>query len=359
MSNGLPSGHPSAQVTKIAELLPCGAAVHLVGIGGAGLSAIATVLHERGYRVSGSDQSLSAVTKALSEMGVAVFLGHHGSQVRGRDLVLASSAIPDDSPELVRARELGIPVVRRPDFLEWLTSTRFTVAIAGTHGKTTTTAMTSLVMMKAGLDPSFIVGGTVPELGGSARWGAGPHFVIEADEYKRTFLSLRPEHAVITTVDWDHVDCYSSPEDFMSVFEQFADLVSPTGTLIVNADCQAAADIGSRRRAQQGHSTASYGFALSADWRAVDVRSNDRGGSSFALWHADERVCKVRLRVPGEHNVSNALASIAVAHVAGHRDQGYTGRRSPEVWRQDHLGSVPATYLQPHESPFGGVRYEL
>jgi len=307
---------------SIAELLPSARhertdyRVHLVGIGGAGLSAIARVLLERGYHVSGSDLARGPATATLAKLGATVYTGHAGFHVAEADIVLASSAIPADNAELAEARRLDIPVVKRPEFLGWLTAGKETIAIAGTHGKTTTTAMVAWLMTRAGRDPSYVIGGLLPELGSNAHAGSGPSFVIEADEYDRTFLGLNPLIAVVTTIEWDHVDCYGTPEECSTAFQTFATLLPPAGLLVVCADDTGACELGEMRRAQ-GNPVVTYGITHRADWWARKVRANALGGTDFSLWRRGKRFGTITLRVPGHHNVLNALAALAVADQLG------------------------------------------
>lgn len=292
--------------------------IHLVGIGGAGLSAIAKVLLERGYGVSGSDLAPGPITESLAELGATIYSGHKAAQVGEADIVLVSSAVPADNPEVIEARRRGIPVVRRGEFLAWLTTTPGQgdgppqlIAIAGTHGKTTTTAMIAWLLSRAGRDPSYIIGGVLPELGGNAHAGHGPHFVIEADEYDRTFLGLHPHIAVITVVEWDHVDCYPTPGDFRAAFEGFAAAVPEDGLLVVCADDAVAAELGEVRR-RQGKPVVSYGLDKAAEWQAREVSANASGGSDFHVWRRGRLLGTVSLSIPGHHNVRNALAALAV-----------------------------------------------
>jgi UDP-N-acetylmuramate--alanine ligase len=209
-----------------------------------------------------------------------------------------------------------MPVVKRPEFLGWLTAERETIAIAGTHGKTTTTAMIAWVLVKAGRDPSYIVGGTLPQLQRNARAGKGPHFVIEADEYDRTFLGLCPTIGVVTTVEWDHVDCYPTPKDCVDAFHDFAALIPEDGLLVACAEDPIAAGIGETRKAR-GAPVTSYGLATGVDWQARRVRANGLGGSDYAAWRGGRSQGTVSLRIPGRHNVLNSLAALAVAEELG------------------------------------------
>jgi UDP-N-acetylmuramate--alanine ligase len=292
-----------------------GAHVHFIGIGGAGLSAIARVLMGLGYCVSGSDQVASALTAALAEEGATVYVGQRAGQVTGADLVVVSSAVPADNIELVAAQVQGIPVVGRADFLGQLTAGRVTVAVAGSHGKTTTSGMIATLLLVAGQDPAFIVGGQIAHLGTNARVGSGP-FVIEADEYDRTFLGLRPTMAVVTNVEHDHPDCYPTFDDFRAAFAAFVELMPDDGVLIVCADDPGARELGERVTAQ-GKAVVWYGLAEEANWRAVDVQPNAAGGCDYVALAAGRSGGLVRLRVPGIHNVVNSLAVLAVADRLG------------------------------------------
>jgi len=311
-----PSRHAAAELLRRPPDQRGDVHIHLVGIGGAGLSAIAKVLLEQGYRVSGSDLAPGRITKPLAALGATIYAGHAAAQVAGADLVLVSSAVPTDNPEPVEARRRGIPVVKRAEFLGWLTAQHTTIAVAGTHGKTTTTAMIAWLLSRAGRDPSYIIGGVLPELGGNAHAGRGPHFVIEADEYDRTFLGLRPHIAVITTVEWDHVDCYPTPEDFRMAFREFAALVPGDGLLVVCADDAGAGELGELRGAL-GEPVVSYGLGEAAEWQAREVSASASGGSDFSVWRRGRRLGIVSLRIPGQHNVRNALAALAVADHLG------------------------------------------
>ncbi len=295
--------------------LKSGMSVHLIGIGGAGLSAIAHVLLDEGYTVSGSDQTASPVTERLAQRGAVVRIGHAPSHVAGADLVVVSSAVLADNPEVIEAQRLGIPVVKRADLLGALTAGRVGVAVAGTHGKTTTTAMIAHVLLETGYDPAFIVGGVIGEEGLSGRAGTGP-FVIEADEYDRTFLGLHPQIAVVTNVEHDHPDCYPTFEATREAFEQFVSLLPDDGLLVAGWDNPAARGLGESRQAQ-GKPAVLYGAGKGAPWQAAHTQPNQAGGSDFVVLRHGQTVGLVRLRVPGGHNVVNALATLAVTGALG------------------------------------------
>ncbi|MGE5603457.1 MAG: UDP-N-acetylmuramate--L-alanine ligase [Nitrososphaerales archaeon] len=293
---------------------------HLVGIGGSGLSAIAGFLLERGYQVSGSDQRPNEMTDALAQRGVTVYRGHRAEHVGGADIVLVSSAVPEGNPEVDAAKSAGIPVVKRAQLLGPLMRGQHGIGIAGTHGKTTTTSMIAIVLLRAGLDPSIIVGGRLslgPAEGMAAfanissRAGKGP-FVIEADEYDGMFLGLELEVGVVTNVEWDHVDCYPTPAAFAEAFRKFAGQIPPEGMLVVCADDPGALDV--RDAAVEGARVETYGLAEGADWQARSLSPNAQGGFDAEVWHGNTHVADLSLPVPGRHNVRNALAALAVAN---------------------------------------------
>ncbi len=284
--------------------------VHLVGIGGAGLSAIARILVERGESVSGSDQAVSSYAEALAAQGVPVAYGHRAENVAGAGLVIVSSAVPDTNPEVIAARQAGARVVRRNEYLGELTAGYETVAVAGTHGKTTTTGLIAWLLDRAGRSPTFIVGGFLEDFGTNARLGRGREFVIEADEYDRAFLSLRPSLAVVTNVEHDHPDCYPTPQAFQSAFREFAGRVE--GALIVCAEDAVASDL----RPASGE-VVRYGFAPQAAWRAEEVRDNSAGGSDFLVVKEGVDLGLVRNRLAGVHNVLNSLAALAAVDRLG------------------------------------------
>jgi UDP-N-acetylmuramate--alanine ligase len=291
--------------------------VHLIGIGGTGLSAIARVLLESGYTVSGSDRSLSPLAQSLQAAGVRVYLGHQPENISGADLVVRSSAISDDNPEVQAARAAGIPVYKRADFLGRLMQNCTGIAVAGTHGKTTTTAMITWMLVALQQDPSYIVGGVLKNLGANAHAGKGSIFVIEADEYDRMFLGLQPQMIVVTNMEHDHPDCYPTPADYALAFRQFCDRLQPDGTVFTCADDPGAQalyrDIAGTRRAY------TYGFAADADYQALNLTLSAQGSAHFDAVHRQSdgsltKLASVELHVPGEHNVRNALAAMAVAH---------------------------------------------
>ena len=292
--------------------------VHIVGIGGAGMSAIARVLRGRGIAVQGSDRQAGQLVAALRAEGIPVTVGHAAENITGAGLVLASSAIPAGNVELAAARARGIPTMRRPEFLAQLTAGYDVVAIAGAHGKTTVTGMITTILLAAGRDPTYIVGGMVASLGTNAHAGQDNLFVIEADEYQNTFLSLTPQIAVVTNIEFDHPDCFPSTRFVRLAFGEFVDRIHPDGVLVTCNDDKLAHLVGASYHANGGRLLL-YGQVegLGLAWRAVALQSNDRGGVTFTALHEEEVVGTVRLQLPGEHNALNALAALAVTTELG------------------------------------------
>ena len=295
--------------------------IHLIGIGGSGLSAIARLLKEMGYTLSGSDRVETPFVTDLRLAGVTISIGHHPENITGADVVVRSSAIPDDNPEVLAAQAAGIPVFKRSDFLGQLMTGKTGIAVAGTHGKTTTTAMLAWVLTALGQEPSFIVGGVLNNLGVNARAGSGKTFVIEADEYDGMFLGLKPVIAVVTNVEHDHPDCYPTPADFQSAFLEFVNLLPSDGVLVACAeDAGAKALLAEARKV--GRKTVAYGISeqlsVSSDqWTvAKNLQTNEKGGFSFEAI-VQRQTSVVNLQVPGEHNVRNALAVLSVIYLLG------------------------------------------
>jgi UDP-N-acetylmuramate--alanine ligase len=301
---------------------------HIVGVAGAGMSAIANVLLDQGHIVSGSDMQRNALADALAERGATIRAGHAAAYVADADALVATSAARPDHPELAAARARGIPVLKRADLWREWSHQRDIIAVAGTHGKTTTTALIALALDRAGLNPGFLVGGEVPDLGRNARWG-GPNapLVIEADEYDRTFLALAPRIAVITNVEWDHVDIYPTQESYAAAFTEFAAAVREPQHLIVCGDDQGALSLAGPQTTQYGIDDLIASDPISCrrallDWSAAGVCVAN-GETRFDVWRYDRaslatrHMGEWRIRLPGEHNVRNALAALAAARAAG------------------------------------------
>lgn len=299
--------------------------VHFIGIGGSGLSAIARLFLENGYIVTGSDLVMSSFAGELQKAGATIHIGHHPRNVSGADWVVRSSAILDDNPEVKAALTAGIPVYKRADFLGKLMGDKIGIAVAGTHGKTTTTAMITWILTQLGQDPSFILGSVVTNLGVNAHAGKGDVFVIEADEYDRMFLGLKPRIEIVTNIEHDHPDCYPTFDDMFSAFEEFVRLLPADGTLITCADDRGSASLISQARASRTNVlTYSAREELTLEspmWlSAREMKTNSSGGYSFKL--ASNLIgipngTETALQVPGIHNVRNALAALGTVGLLG------------------------------------------
>ena len=304
---------------RLAALLaaPASTRIHLMGIGGAGLSAIARVLLQRGFSVSGCDRQDSVVIDELRQLGASVSVGHSASHAAEADLLLVSSAVAPDHPELEAAQQAGVLVVKRDHFLAPLMAGQRAICVAGTHGKTTTSAMIATMLDSLGAEPGFIVGSTILSLGTSARAGrSGGPFVIEADEYDHTFLGLRPDIAVITNVEWDHVDCYPNPASYQHAFVDFAALIRAGGAVVICADDPGAASLQARLPGLDAR-WVSYSASRPADWQAAVISVNAAGGQDFDVLHNQALVGRVTLPLSGHHNVLNFLAALAACAEAG------------------------------------------
>lgn len=288
--------------------------VHCVGIGGIGISAIARVLLEQGVQISGSDLRLSPVAQALAQAGATVYEGHAADQVGQVDAVLVSSAIPENNPEIVEARRRGIRVFKRAEFLGQWMEDKIGIAVAGTHGKTTTTSMIGWTLIQAELDPTLIVGGVIGQLGRNARAGNGPHFVIEADEYDHMFLGLKPTVAVVTHLEHDHPDCFPTLADMRHAFERFLDLVPADGLIL---GCGDHPNIAELLKKEYAAPVQTGGLNSGNNWQAQNVRPNDIGGHSFSVIHDGQIWGEIDVQVPGVHNVQNALLALAACEWAG------------------------------------------
>jgi UDP-N-acetylmuramate--alanine ligase len=287
--------------------------IHLIGIGGSGMSPIAKVLLEMGHRVSGSDLKGSPTTLNLEARGARIQIGHRPENVGRADLVVVSTAIAEDNPELLAARQRGIPVVHRSDMLAALLNERHGIAVAGAHGKTTVTSMIALVLERAGLDPTVVIGGELNDIGGSAKYGRGDYLVAEADESDRSFLRYRPRIAVVTTIEADHLEYYDGTlAKMVASFEEFLRNTLPGGLAVLGIDDPRVSAIGARRTGRQ----TTYALEAPADYTADNLALAD-GGSAFDVHHRGSRLGRMSLVVPGRHNVANALAALAVAAEVG------------------------------------------
>ena len=306
---------PSIAVPE-ATTAPTFKSAHFIGVGGAGMSGIALVLHERGCRVTGSDLKTSRYIRQLTRAGVPIHVGHAASTIDEfqPDVVVVSTAIPETNPELVRARELGIPVWHRAKMLSALGYGRTTVAAAGTHGKTTTSSMVATMLDRMGLDPSFLIGGVVEGYGTNGKNGDGEYFVVEADESDSSFLYLNPHVVIVTNVEADHMDHYSSLEEIEDTFCAFMNLVGEDGTVIVCGEDPHLVELAR----STGRAVLTYGEGEGFDVSCAPMASSHAFGTDFRVTLPDGAVRTVAIKNnPGRHNMLNATAALASAYVLG------------------------------------------
>ncbi|MFD1826601.1 UDP-N-acetylmuramate--L-alanine ligase [Mumia zhuanghuii] len=289
--------------------------VHLIGIGGAGLSAIARIMLERGVSVQGSDAQDSPTLRALEADGAVVHVGQVADNLGDAQTVIASTAVRDDNSEIVAARARGLRLYPRSAGLQSVMIGRDVVAVAGTHGKTTTTSMLATALVRAGLDPSYAIGAPVASLGTNAHAGQGQWFVAEADESDGAFLVYEPYGAVVTNVDADHLDVWGTPEAYEAAFAEFVDRIDPAGFLVLCADDPGAAALAVRAR-RRGLRVISTGLSEGTDLRGVDLLTSG-GGTSFTVVRGDDELGRVMLQVPGQHYVVDALGALAAALECG------------------------------------------
>ena len=302
--------------------------VHLVGIGGIHMSAIARILRHRGHDVTGSDLHLSQLTRSVADLGVSVYEGHRAENVDDAGLVVYTSAAHDDNPELIEARRRGIPAMKRAAMVAWLQHGKQVIAVAGAHGKTTTSSLISFMLTRAGLDPTFMVGGIIRDLGTNAMPGEGPHFVVEADEYDRAFLNYHPYVAVVTNIESDHLDIYGSLEELQAAFEQFLSQVEPNGYIVACTDSppvRACPPIGRTLlpltvggdMLSPVHVVSYSPTSPDADWTAENIQSKGIDTLTFMVKYRKHFWGEVDTHLPGVHNVANSLAAIAVGEILG------------------------------------------
>ena len=282
--------------------------IHFVGIGGIGMSGIAEVLLNLGYGITGSDVSLSDITQRLTSLGAVIFSGHQASHLRDADVVVTSTAVKDDNPEVLEAHRRNIPVIPRAEMLAELLKMKFSVAVSGSHGKTTTTSMVSTVLAYGGLDPTMVIGGKLASIGSNAKIGDGEIIVAEADESDGSFLKLNPCLAVITNIDREHLDYYRDIEEIKAAFLKFANIVPFYGSTILCLDNEHVREI----LPQIKRKVITYGLTSPADYQATEMVLAGPL-SKFSVSCRGERLGEVTLKVPGRFNIANALATIAVA----------------------------------------------
>lgn len=284
--------------------------IHLLGIGGAGQNALAEMLLEAGYRVSGSDLKLSATTEALQKRGVTVFEGQQATHLNNVTLVVTTAAAPGDNPELQEAARRGIPVLQNAEMVGLLLNSKRLLAVAGTHGKTTTTGLVAYLLEQAHFDPSYYIGGISQDLGRAGHTGLGEWAVVEADEYARRFWHYQPRAALVTNLEADHLDFYGSLEALEGAFVRFCDNLPTGGTLYLCGDDRGAREL--MGKVTRGIKIYTYGLEDGNDWTATDLRLNERGGYTFTLNRQGQVLGGVSLSLSGRHNVLNAVGALAM-----------------------------------------------
>lgn len=282
--------------------------VHFIGIGGAGMSAIAKVLLTQGYQVSGSDLKESRYTKALQELGAQVFIGHARQNLNSPDLVVISSAIPAHNAELVAAKKQNLPILSRAEMLGQIVNQKETVAVAGTHGKTTTTSLIAYLLQTAGLEPTFLIGGELNDIGSNAFYGHGRYCVVEADESDGSLINIKPKIEVITNLDTDHLDHYHSFDHLVETFKLWTSFLPPDGLLIVNEQVLSYEGILSMCRAP----VITYGAGKQADYYYETVELSGFS-SQFKVFTGSKCLGSFKLNIPGVHNIENAVAAVALS----------------------------------------------
>jgi UDP-N-acetylmuramate--alanine ligase len=288
--------------------------VHFVGIGGCGMSAIAKILIKMGYKVSGSDKKESINTMRMKDLGAKIFIGHNKTNVRGADLIVVSSAIPKGNPETDAAMQTGIPVEKRAAMLSWIMDQfKVRIAVAGTHGKTTTTSMITSMLSRCEKDPTFLIGGEANDVDGNARLGKGEHVVAEADESDGSFLLIHPTIAVITNIEADHMEHYGTFKNVVDTFIEFAKLVPDDGYIVMGGNGKGVMEA---KSAVKNKNIITYGFSKDLDYYADNFKFSERR-SKFDIYHKNKFLGEVSLCVPGQQNIENALAAIAVGQILG------------------------------------------
>jgi UDP-N-acetylmuramate--alanine ligase len=285
-----------------------GKKIHFIGIGGSGMSGLARIALTDGIEVSGSDSKDSSVLTALNALGAKIYRSHQASNVDEVDVIIYSTAISASNPEIIRATELGLPMMTRANALAMLMRGSTSIAIAGTHGKTTTSSMATVAFQACGMDPSFAIGGTLTASGSNAHRGSGKFFIAEADESDGSFVAYRPNAAIVTNVEHDHVDYFATPEDVVQIFQDFVATISPDGFLVYCND-----DAGARALGQSVTtcSTYSYGTEPNSDLKIDQIELSAQGSRARAIWKGSV-VGELKLEVPGHHNLLNAAGTLAL-----------------------------------------------
>jgi len=286
--------------------------IHFIGIGGSGMSGLASILLDLGYKISGSDIATSKITKRLADKGAIIFKGHNENNVEGVNLVVISSAISESNSEIRGAVDRKITIIKRAEMLARLMNNKYGIAVAGTHGKSTTASMISLLLEKSGFDPTVVVGGELNNFKNNAKLGKGNYIVVEADESDGSFLELNPRMAVVTNIEDDHLDHYGNMENILKDFKKFIDKVPNNGRVILCKDCDNVK--GLAKQCERNY--VSYGIFTEADLMAKDIELDKLNSRSKIYWQG-EKIGELYLKVAGYHNILNALAAIAVARELG------------------------------------------
>jgi len=286
--------------------------IHFIGIGGSGMSGLASILLDLGYKISGSDIATSKITKRLADKGAIIFKGHNENNVEGVNLVVISSAISESNSEIRGAVDRKITIIKRAEMLARLMNNKYGIAVAGTHGKSTTASMISLLLEKSGFDPTVVVGGELNNFKNNAKLGKGNYIVVEADESDGSFLELSPRMAVVTNIEDDHLDHYGNMENILKEFKKFIDKIPDNGRVILCKDCDNVK--GLAKQCERNY--VSYGIFTEADLVAKDIELDMLNSKSKIYWQG-EKIGELYLKVAGYHNILNALAAIAVARELG------------------------------------------
>lgn len=288
--------------------------IHFVGIGGISMSGLAEILVNKGFYITGSDIRESEITHKLEKAGVKIFYGHREENVSGADLVVYTAAVKSSNPELIAAAKQNIPSVDRATLLgEIMREYPQSIAVSGTHGKTTTTSMISLIMLEAGLDPTIHIGGELDAIGGTTHIGKSDYFIAEACEYTGSFLKFHPYMAVILNIEYDHADYFRNLEHVKDTFLEFAKLLPEDGWLVACGDSSAAMSVLEKVSCNK----ITFGLDNKCTWSACDINFDNCGCCEYTLLHEGKRVCEIKLNVPGVHNLTNSLAAIAACHTMG------------------------------------------
>jgi len=314
--------------------------IHCIGIGGIGLSAVAEIFKSKGYEVSGSDMKMSDVTANLISKGITVYEGHAAENIKGADLVVYSAAVSPENPEIAAAKAGGIALASRAEALGALMDNYSTsIAVSGTHGKTTTTSMVSLVLENAGTDPTILIGGNLPEFNGNAKIGNSEYFVTEACEYMDSFLSLRPKIEIILNIDSDHLDYFKDIDHIVKSFDNFSRLVPADGFIVAFDGNPFVTNLMQKVDTK----VVTFGFTDNSTYSAKNISFNENGYPAFDVVNHGSVLCRMQLSVPGEHNIANALAAFATAHTLGVAPEVITetlGRFTGTQRRFDVIGTT-------------------